>query len=126
MCSFCTQYSESIQHLFSECVIVSQLWDNVQDWIRNKLGINITISKSMKILGYLFHDVNFWPLNFVLLITRKYIFQCSKKGYQLNIFALQLEVKRNYIEQQMLQKINLMEQHYNRKWTLWNKLFDGI
>ena len=80
----------------------------------------------MKILGYLFRDVNFWPLNFVLLITRKYIFQCSKKRYPLNIFALQLEVKRNYIEQQMLQKINLMEQHYNRKWTLWNKLFDGI
>ena len=98
MCSFCTQYSESIQHLFSECVIVSQLWDNVQDWIRNKLGINITISKSMKILGYLFHDVNFWPLNFVLLITKKYIFQRSKKGYPLTIFALQLEVKRNYIE----------------------------
>ena len=88
MCSFCTQYSESIQHLFSVCVIVSQLWYNVQDWIRNKLGINITISISMKILGYLFHDVNFWPLNFVLLITRKYIFQCSKNGYPLNIFTL--------------------------------------
>ena len=55
-----------------------------------------------------------------------YIFKCSKKVYPLDTFDLQLKVKRNYIEQQMLQKINLMEQHYIRKWTLWNKIFDGI
>ena len=36
MCSFCTEYPESIQHPFSECVIVSQLWDNVHDRIKQR------------------------------------------------------------------------------------------
>ena len=126
MCSFCSQYPESIEHLFSECEIVSQLWDNLQNWIINKLRINIIISKSMKILGYLVHDVHFWPLNFVLMIARSYIFQSSRKNCALNIFALQLQVKKKYLEQQMLQKISSKEQIFDRRWNIWNKLFDGI
>ena len=125
MCSFCSQYPESIEHLFSECEIVSQLWDNLQNWIINKLRINI-ISKSMKILGYLVHDVHFWPLNLVLIITRSYNFQSSRKHCALNIFALQLQVKKKYLEQQMLQKISSKEQIFDRRWNIWNKLFDGI
>ena len=34
------------------------------------------------------------------------------KPKSLNIFAVQSEVKRKYIEQHMLQKVNLMEHHY--------------
>ena len=104
MCSFCSQYPGSIEHFFSECEIVSQLSDNLKNWIINKLRINIIISKSMKILGYLVHDVHFWPLNFVLMIARSYIFQSCRKNCALNIFALQLQVKMKYLEQQMLQK----------------------
>ena len=122
MCSFCSQYPESIEHLFSEFQIVSQLWDNLQNWIINKLRINIIISKSMKILGYLVHDVHFWPLNFVLMI----VFQSSRKNCAINIFTLQLQVKKKYLEQQMLQKISSKEHIFNRRWNIWNKLFDGI
>ena len=126
LCSFCSLCPESIKHLFSECEIVSQLWGNVQNWILNKLRLNITLNTSMKILGYLIQDSNFWPLNFVLLTTRNYIFQSSRKNHALNIYALQLEIKRKYIEQQMLEKMNWKEHNFSTKWNIWNKLFDGI
>lgn len=126
MCSLCSQYPESIEHLFSECGMVSHLWENVQNWIVNKLGLNIILSKSMKILGYLQQDNYFWPLNFVLIITRNYIFQSSRKKYALNIFALQIHIKNKYLEQQMLHKISWKEHHFNRKWNIWGKLFDEI
>ena len=103
---------------------MSQLWDNLQNWIINKLRINIIISKSMKILGYLVHDVHFWPLNFVLIIARSYIFQSSRKNCALNIFALQLQVKK------ILRAANATKDHatkiFDRRWNIWNKLFDGI
>ena len=80
----------------------------------------------MKILGYVLNDAHLWPLNFVLLMTRNYIFQSSRKGCVLNIFALQLAIKRKYLEQQMLQRINLKERPFNGKWNLWSHLFDDI
>ena len=80
----------------------------------------------MKILGYLVHDVHFWPLNFVLIIARSYVFQSSRKNCALDIFALQLQVKKKYLEQQMLQNISSKEQFFDRRWNIWNKLFDGI
>ena len=105
-CSFCKQHPESTLHLLSECDAVITLWNNVCNWIHQKIGIDFNFSKSMKILGYLVKDSNFWPVNFILLLTRRYIFWCSRKGYALNIFSLQLEVKQIYLEQQMLQNIN--------------------
>ena len=43
----------------------------------------------------------------------------------LNILALQLAIKRKYLEQQMLQMINIKEHPLNGKWK-WSQLFDGI
>ena len=57
-----------------------QLWDNIQQWTNNnKLGINLVLINLIKIHGYLINDQNFWPLNLILMITRKYIFWSAKK-----------------------------------------------
>ena len=49
------------------------------------------------------------------MIARSYIFQSSRKNCALNIFALQLQVKKKYLEQQMLQKISSKEHIFNRR-----------
>ena len=56
----------------------------------------------MKILGYLTFDMHFWPLNFLLLTTRKYIFWCVTNNYLPDIYFLQKEIKRRFIEQELL------------------------
>ena len=88
ICSFCSVSGENIEHLFYECTKVSQLWDNVQRWVRMKTGVNITLTPTMKIIGYMIKDRNFWPLNLILTTTRKYIFWCSKKNFELNLIIL--------------------------------------
>ena len=72
-----------------------QLWVNIQEWINNKLGINLILTNLMKLHGYLINDQKFWPLNLILMITRKYIFWCAKNNYKLNIFFLQKEIKKS-------------------------------
>ena len=121
MCSFCLIYPKSIQHIFSE---YEKSVNYGQHWITSK--VHITLSKSMKILGYLQNDAHFWPLNFVLVLTRSDIFQSSRKNTSLNIFALQVTIKRKYLEQQMLHRITGKENLFAIKWVIWNNLFRGI
>ena len=77
-----------------------QLWVNIQEWINNKLGINLILTNLMKLHSYLINDQKFWALNLILMITRKYIFWCAKNNYKLNIFFLQKEIKKAYVEQE--------------------------
>ena len=85
-CYFCKTESESISHIFCKCPHVQQLWHNLKEWISNILDIHIDFNKTAMILGYTESNDNFWPVNFLLIITRYYIFSCSRKKIQLNIF----------------------------------------
>ena len=125
-CLFCKQYEENLEHLFCKCGKVIKLWENVRQWISNKLGFNLIITKLMKILGYLTNDENFWALNLILMVTRKYIFWCSKNGFMLNIYFLQKEIKKTFLEQETLSRVNLRFDQFNRRWNFWKKFFEGI
>ena len=113
---------------FAECREVTQLWDNIQQWINNKLGVNLVLTNLMKLHGYLLNDQTFWPLNLrlILMITRKYIFWCAKNNYKLNIFFLQKEIKKTYLEQETLSLINSQSTQFARRWSIWKYIFDGI
>ena len=122
-CLFCGLYDESAENL---CKEVNQLWENIQHWIHNQLGLSLALTNLMKLLGYLAPDQNFWPLNLVLTITRKYIFWCSRNDFELNIYFLQKEVKKIYIEQETLSCINSRFDQFNYHWEFWKNLFNGI
>ena len=98
---------------------MTQLWDNIQQWINNKLGVNLVLTNLMKLHGYLLNDQKFWPLNLILMITRKYIFWCAKNNYKLNIFFLQKEIKITYLEQETLSLINSQSTQFERRWNIW-------
>ena len=83
-CRLCQQHTETITHLFADCAIVNILWDNVKSWINTSINFKLNITKTMKILGYLEPSPEFWPLNFVLFVTRYSIFSRAKDSGQLN------------------------------------------
>ena len=83
---------ETAMHLFCECKRVVELWHNLKEWFLNKAGINVNFENSVKLLGYQKVDSFYWPLNFEILIPKKYIFSCACKGNSLNIFILQSEL----------------------------------
>ena len=63
-----------------------------------RTGIPVTFTNTMKILGY----TNFWPVNFILMKVRHYIYRCSTTKQPLNIFQLRREIiinikKKNYL-----------------------------
>ena len=58
---------------------VSDQWTNIKHRIECKLKIRLNWHKITCILGYSLCDVNFYPLNFILMIVRHYIFKCALK-----------------------------------------------
>ena len=125
-CNFCRQGAQTIEHLFAECPTVTPLWENLKDWISKRAGVNLMFDKITKILGYLQLNQQFWPFNFVLMISRKYIFLCSRRNHPLNIYLLQKEIKRKFLEQETLFKINGRANIFDKRWIIWRNLFFDI
>ena len=125
-CSFCTMPEENIEHLFYGCREVAQLWDNIQQWLSNTINENIVFTDLMKLIGYIKKDNKFWPLNLLLLTMRNYIFWCSRKRYKLNIYHLQKEIKRVYLEQETLSLMNSQNDTFKKRWIVWKSIFIGI
>ena len=92
VCGLCSQNNETIEHLFCRCTKSLELWENVKQWILRKLNVTFDFNESIMILGYLSTDNKFWPLNFILTMTRQYIYKCSKKGHILNFYELQKHI----------------------------------
>ena len=123
LCRICGQHSESLVHIFYECDQVKELWLNVKTWITSKLGINIDLDITTKMLGYTVQDENFWPLNFVILCVKYHIFLCAQSSKNVNIFQVQLLIKSKYEEQEMLSKLNNFYKVFSKRWLLWQNLF---
>ena len=107
-----------------DCPQTSELWLNICNWIKNKLGLELKLGNVEKILGYYILDRNFTPLNFVLLHTRRYIFWCVRNNHHLNFYLLQSFLRNSLFEEETLAKLNNKIAKYNHQWDHWRPLFD--
>ena len=69
-------------------------------------------------------DEMFWPLNFILLLSRRYILWSAKKELQLNIYFFQKECFKIYQEQRSLYQINFKMDVFDKRWNLWKNVFE--
>ena len=96
---------ETIIHIFTECPRIKELWINFLSWIEHKLSVKVELGTAMKVVGYPMQHEHFWPLNFILIITRQYIFTCCKNKEKTNIFGLQQMAKQNLKNRSLLQML---------------------
>ena len=96
LCSFCGDHEETIPHLFFECNLVYLLWQTLYNWISNKCNIRIITDKMSIILGYIEPYPNPVVINTINMVTKSYIFYCSRNNLRLNIFQLQTRLKTAY------------------------------
>ena len=86
-------------------IYVVDLWTNIENWIRRNLNIDLKLDVTMKIIGYYNFDEYYWPLNFILLFSKYYIYKSSKRGKSLNIFSLRNIIKDRFHEQKYRNKL---------------------
>ena len=123
-CSFCNDHEETLTHLFFDCNLVFLLWQVLYEWIFTKTNIRITLNKTAFLLGYTEPYQNTIPINTINMLTKSYIFHCSKKKIKLNIYHLQTRIKTTFETLEFLSIKNNEQDKFNKNWRLVRTLFD--
>ena len=76
LCGFCHVHTDSIEHMFLDCEISIDLWNEVQEWIQTLGMDNYNLSQSRIILGDM---ENAMSTNTIILLTKKVIYNSMKK-----------------------------------------------
>ena len=65
--------------MFVACLMVKELWNTIEKYIKNRIGFSISFSAFNIIFGHTLTDHNQIPINTMLLVTKKCIFDAAKK-----------------------------------------------
>ena len=82
-------------------------------------SFELNLSAETIILGYLNTDTNFEPINFILLVTKHYLFNCASQSKMPRFHILKNRIQQSFAEQQMIARINSMEHAFDKNWLRW-------
>ena len=85
LCLSCFSEVESLHHLFYDCPNVKNLWKELQTKILNSTGFLVNLSPTDILLGYTVCNNNSNAINQIILVTKIYIYNASKKSCELRI-----------------------------------------
>ena len=89
LCSFCNLDHEKIEHLFWHCHVVNQFWDSMEQWIFDKCHYMVNVNKHRAIFGIPSTSAAMQPLNYILILTRHYIYTCRINSSNLKYPGLE-------------------------------------
>ena len=125
-CNLCDSMSQTIIHIFAECVVSQTLWNNISAWILNKTNYNIIFDTKTIILGYLINNNISTSINTIILVTKSYIFWCSRRDIKPCIYQLQIRIKDTYETQKAIACLNNKEELFDQKWKYTLNILDNI
>ena len=86
-CSLCTEYPETIKHLFFECEKVKQFWNLFKEWLNDVTNIEVDINNE-KMLILSWHKKKSL-LNYLLVVAKYYIYKSKFVQGSISIFGFQ-------------------------------------
>ena len=110
--------------MFFECKKVTHFWKNIEQLISRETGIRINFTSFDIIFGYLNKDQNNTPLNVLILVAKKYIYDSVLSNRDLNLQILKYHLGEVFMSENLLSKFSNTENIFNRKWGNMQNLFD--
>ena len=102
-----------------------EFWENIENWIyekKNQYLVNIDTKRV--IFGICNQNEFNEPINYILILTRFYIYKCPINIKELNIAAWVKEIKFFlYIEKKIAIKIDRFDQ-FTKYWQKWMQIFE--
>ena len=113
-------------HLFVSCNHVKKLWKSVEAWIYERTNKYICFSTINIILGYLNKDNHYTPLNMIIKVTKKYVFDCAVQNRIPNLINLKNKLRIQYEDQYHINTENNNENHFLNVWSSFCGLFQWL
>ena len=120
LCGLCQNSEETLIHLFTECDKTNEIWANLSNEIGTTCNTVIVLDTVTKLFGYQNSTSFAEALNTILIIMRYYIFSKCKSEGDLFISEYKRLLKRVYIEQELLSKLNNKNELFTKKWAKLN------
>ena len=110
ICRICKCEPEILMHLFVNCSYVVNLWKSLELWILSCTNKIIIFTQNTIILGYLYNDNNYYPINTIIAVTKSYIFTSSVHECIPNINVLKNRLQKQFEDQYHFNvEINMVE-----------------
>ena len=122
LCDFCKLHQETIQQFLWECSHVQNMWQELERWIISKINFCFTIAKETILFGVDLRKGNY-PINFIILCSKYYIFLCKKSKSNPEINGLQRYIKYRYSLEIFNSKKNMNYGKLLSKWGIYANLF---
>ena len=119
----CHSDTECVKHILCSCPVSFQVWIDLKSWIARETGLNLYLSPQEILLGHLNRDINFLPINAIIIVTKSYIYSSFRQQKPFDIAHLQEKLKYVYEEQKLLSVYSHSEEKYNKSWRVLKKLF---
>ena len=126
LCGYCNSGEETIIHLMCDCTEVKALWIDLKSFVSRQIQVDLDIDPRLILFGYHKQDTNHLVLNIIYLVTKKYIFDCSRKKNKPQLSILLRKFQRVYIEQECLSYINSKETIFQKRWSKVKTLVQSI
>lgn len=121
LCTFCNLEQEKIEHLFWHCNVVNQFWDTINQWIFERTNYMVNIDKYRAIFGIPSTIRSMQPINYILILTRHYIYTCRVNSLNPNFLNWKNTVNK-FLETEKL--IAIKNSMYDKMKTHWEKWFN--
>ena len=85
LCNFCKRFPEKLEHIFWYCTLIMEFWEDIEMWIYEKSNYLLNIDMQRAILGITNVTENNKSINYILILTRYYIYKCRINGNRPSI-----------------------------------------
>ena len=110
-------------HLFVDCPVVRAFWKKLQEYVKSHLNFGLILSNFDIILGHLLSHQNKTPVNALILLTKKYIFDSFKNNTSLHLEGLKFRLKQFYLEEELLAILRNKHSTFKTTWERWQPVF---
>jgi hypothetical protein len=76
ICRLCEENIETLLHYMCSCPVIVQFWQDVVNWLENKMDIPVSLEPSILLFGT--GEVS--ETNYVILIAKYYLYLCKHKA----------------------------------------------
>lgn len=120
LCSFCHAEMEHTLHLFIQCEQTSQIWEDIKNYIQTNSNQDITSILDWSDKNIIFNMVHPKPahvINFIVLITKQYIYRARCMLLQLNSTQLLREIEAIEKTERYIAKDKTKLRKHHEKWS---------
>ena len=116
LCTWCKKNPETIEHFFFDCKETQCFWEDVKDYARVCLHIDIMLENRKNILWNRVHENPMHLSNFIVLLAKQYMYRVRCQNKCISIYQFKAEVYRTKNVEQYIAIKNNNTVKFERKW----------